>query len=138
MHSAQKKLSFHLKSGHELCVDSFHMTLTYGGLLEGYPSTALNKETLDNAQNMMSGLWGTRKTHTIEPSIRQEAGHPFLPSWVCIAWLTCSEPINPAFMGSELVVLWFADDVHSLPLVQLVSDAVGDLDWSSLAQDFDW
>jgi hypothetical protein len=41
-------------------------------------------------------------------------------------------------MGSELVVIWFAHDVSSMPVVDLVEAAVKRLDWESLAADFDY
>lgn len=67
-----------------------------------------------------------------------ESGHLFLPPWLCLAWLTCLEPVNPEFMGSELVVIWFTHDVSSMPIGDLVEAAVKGLDWESLAADFDY
>lgn len=128
MHPAFNALSIHLESGHELSVDSIHITQTYGGLLEGYPNEALNNETLESAKKLMEGCWGARKMHTIHPPVRQEAGHPFLPPWLCMAWLTCLDPINSDFMGSELVIIWFAHDVQTQPLAQQISNAVRFLD----------
>jgi hypothetical protein len=41
-------------------------------------------------------------------------------------------------MGSELVVVWFADECHAEPIVDVVFRAVRALPWEQLAADFDW
>lgn len=139
MHPAFNKVSTKLISGRLVNIESLHITETYGGLLEGYPNSEINEEVIENAQTMMADCWGSRRTHIVSPTFfRHESGHLFLPPWLCLAWLSCAEPINSEFMGSELVVIWFVHDVHSMPIEQMVNGAVQRLDWESLAADFDY
>jgi hypothetical protein len=137
MHPAFNKVSFQLKTGRKVSVESAHIQETYGGLLEGYPTEELNLETLENAKSMMRGCWGPRPTHIIPATLLLEHGAEFLPPWLCMVWLTSLTPIDKDSMGSELVVIWFVPDACSVPLLQLISTAVMELDWESLASDFD-
>ena len=54
---------------------------------------------------------------------------PALPPAVLRAWLWCGEPIDPAFMGSQLVVVWFAEECLDEPIVEVVLRAVRGLAW---------
>lgn len=138
MHPAFNATSVQLVSGREVRVEGIHITETYSGLLEGYPDEELNTETLANARTLMNGCWGARRTHMIAPTYSQDSGHTFLPPWLCIAWLSSPDPIDPSFMGSEMVVIWFAHDACSMPIKQMIHEAAKDLDWESLAEDFDY
>lgn len=139
MHPAFNKVKTNLLSGRVVNIESLHITETYGGLLEGYPTSEMNEEIIEESQTMMADCWGSRRTHVISPTLfRHESGRLFLPPWLCLVWLSCGEPIKSAFTGSELVVIWFAHDVHSIPIEPMVNAAVQRLDWESLAADFDF
>jgi hypothetical protein len=75
----------------------------------------------------------------IPPSIDEsDPKHPGLPPVECTAWLTCYQPIDQAFMGSALVVVWFCDESENNALSEIIHTAVRSLPWESLAEDFDW
>ncbi len=63
---------------------------------------------------------------------------PVLPSVCLRASVVGVEPIDPAFMASSLVVLWFVEDCHAEPIRDLVFRVLRGLPWEQLAQDFDW
>lgn len=138
MHPAFNKVSLQLKSGRDVSIEGCHITETYSGLLEGYPDEKLNFKTLENAKTLMTACWGSRPTYIVPTTYLQKSGAEFLPPWLCLTWLTSLSPIDSDFTGSELVVVWFIQDAYSVPLVKLISDAVMDLDWDSLAGDFDF
>jgi hypothetical protein len=80
-----------------------------------------------------------RPTHLIPPFVNHDdPDHPFLLPVILRARLTCYEPVDPKFMGSELVVVWFREDCHLEPIEQIVFDGVRELPWEQLAGNFDW
>jgi hypothetical protein len=54
------------------------------------------------------------------------------------ARLTCYQPINPKFMASSLLVVWFCQDCHNETIANIVFQAIHGLPWDELARDFDW
>ena len=101
------------------------------------PTPEINARILTDAPSRMTPLWGPRKTYVIPPVTREERGRAIFPDLVFFAWLTSYTPINSDFMGSELVV-WFAPERPEVPLGTLVSEAIRDIPWRSLAEDFDY
>jgi hypothetical protein len=127
-----------LTSGETVSLDSLHFGHTYAGLLEGLPTPDMNAEILANAPSRMVTLWGPRTTHVIPPTTRHERGRVIFPDLIFFAWLTSNTPINPEFMASELVVVWFAPEQPDVPLSTIVTEAVRDIPWASLAKDIYW
>ena len=127
-----------LATGETVKLEALHLERTYLGLLEGWPNAEGNAEILAEAISRMERLWGERRVHVIAPAVRQEEGHPLLPELTLFAWLTSPTPVNPEYMGSELVVVWFAPERPGVSLSALISEAVRDLPWASLAMDFDY
>src|SRR5437016_14282291 len=96
-----------LDCGRQVWLDSFDYSRTYGGLLEGLPNAVINGRIIERA--LAEGSWGPRKTHLMPPEVdTRDPTHPALPPALLRVWLWCSEPFDPKFMGSELVVVWFA------------------------------
>src|SRR5262249_26774299 len=94
-----------LDCGRSVWVDSFFYTRTYGGLLEGRPNRQLNEQIVHEIRGLMMRLW-LKKTHVIPPQLDEsDPDHPVLPPVALGACLTCNEPINSEFMGSQLVVV---------------------------------
>jgi len=82
---------------------------------------------------------GTPKNHLIPPEVdTRDPRHPALPPALLRAWLWCGDPIDPKFMGSELVVVWFASECLDEPIVEVVFRSVRGLQWDELAEDFNW
>jgi len=105
--------------------------------LEGLPNEEMNARIIERALD--KGEWGPRKTHLIPPKVDdRDPKHPGLPPALLRAWLWCSEPIDQTFMGSELVVVWFAEECLHVPIAEVVLRAVYGLPWDQLADDFNW
>ena len=130
-----------LNCGRSVYLSAFHYSRTYGGLLEGSPNEELNNEIIQHALSRMEWVWGKRKTHLIAPRVNTEdSERPSLPSTELTAWLTCNEPVDKRYMGSELVLVWYVDDkeFESSKVQDLTSAALKKIDWKELAADFDW
>ena len=107
----------------------------------GLPNEEMNNEIIQQALTRMNPIWGKRKTHLIPPEIdRSMPEHPSLPSTELTAWITCNEPVNSQYMGSELVLVWYVSDktFEAFAAGDLTSKALNSINWSELAEDFDW
>ncbi len=128
-----------LDCGWEVSLDSLDYCRTYACLLEGRPTAELNAHIIETALGERRESWGRRKTHLIPPVVDgRDPKHPRLPPALLRAWLNCYRPINPEFHGSELVVVWFAEECHTEPIADVVFRAVRGLPWEELAADCYW
>src|SRR5262245_20241886 len=128
-----------LDCGRQVSLDAFDYSRTYGGLLEGLPNAEMNRRIIERAQAEREGSWGPRKTHLIPPVVdARDPKHPAFSPALLRAWLHCNEPIDPAFMGSALVVVWFAEECLDEPITEVVFRAIRGLPWDQLADDFNW
>lgn len=133
-----KSVSIQLNCGRCATIEGFHISTTYGGLLEGSPTSELNLEIIEHAKKSPSEYWGSdRATYLTPPTRSQHINSEYLPPYVCTAWLTSPTPIDSNFMGSELVFIWFVHDAYSKPPSELLCDAVKHLNWEAVAKDFD-
>jgi hypothetical protein len=64
--------------------------------------------------------------------------HPVLPPVLLRALLTCFEPIDPALMGSALVVVWLTEECQAEPVADEVARMLKGLTWEKLTSDFDY
>jgi hypothetical protein len=128
-----------LDCGRDVMLDSFDYSRTYAGLLEGLPNSEMNGRIIERALVYRDSTWGKRKVHLIQPTLNlTDPAHPALPPVLMRAWLVCFNPVDPAFMGSELVVDWFTAECHTEAIADVVFRAVRGLPWEQLARDFDW
>jgi hypothetical protein len=136
---AEKRMLFlKLDCGRQVSLDAFDYSRTYAGLLDGRPNAEMNAQIIERAITAREESWGKRVIHQIPPNVDlRDPEHPILPPLLLRAWLVCHQPINSAFMGSELVVVWFADECHAEPIADVVFRAVRALPWERLAADFD-
>jgi predicted nucleotidyltransferase len=139
LNTTSPTLNIQLDCGQSIFVETFMYDLTYAGLIEGAPNERLNTSIIERALTHHEALWGERQIHMIPPAIDvSDPARPTLPRLNLHAWLTCSEPINPMFDGSQLVVTWFEDECHKQPLAEVISSAIRHLPWKQLARDFDY
>ena len=137
LNCATPPLSIQLDCGQTVSVEAFLYDLTYSGLLEGSPNENLNAWFIEQALSRPAKLWGTRKVYMIPPTLDvTDPARTTLPRLNLHVWLTCTEPVDPMLQGSELVVTWFADESHTQPLADVISDVVRQLQWKQLARDF--
>ena len=131
--------SIKLKCGRTVSFDNFYYRRTYGELFLGRPDQEMNQRIISKSYKRMEPLWGPRKTYVIEPLVDEsDLEHPRLPPVQLAVWLSCNDPIDRNFMGSQLVVVWFRHECHDEPLFQIIRNAVESLLWDELAQDFDY
>ncbi len=136
-----------LQSGRTIYLRSLRQQVTYGGLLEGFPTRQMN-------QDIIEGILSSER--------RRDAGDPYLippvqrpleyprarpypfgepvalPPVSCVARFTSLEPARDKAMdGSELVVVWFQGE-FALPVDRQVVQQLLAIDWNQHAFDFDY
>ena len=142
-----------LASGRDVILDRLHQQMTYSGLLEGVPNSRSNdwhiEAALKDAQTLC--VDGARP-HLVSPVRRDflrvpgdmaSGGSPrHVPEWLplvtCVARFRDSTPArDPSKHGSALTVVWFQDE-FAPPILEPVLSSLVNLDWNSLAHDFEW
>ena len=143
-------ISLNLQCGRSVYISGFHYFRTYEELIGGAPDEELNSRIMERALTRMETIWGERKTHLIPPTIEMvqskhpllpsQVQHPYLPSAELTAWITCKEPVDPNYMASELVLVWYlAEEAFELSsLREVTSNALKTIQWNELADDFNW
>ena len=122
-----------LDCGVSVCVTDFHFRSTYGEFLEVVPNAKINDEIIQSATTCMEPLWGTnRPTYTLPPVLGQSCKYPFLPPNQLSAWLVCHKT------QTHLIVVWFQDDFDTLPLLEVIRNAIRGLDWQRLSEAFEY
>ena len=88
--------------------------LDTGGVVTTMGSPARwKKYVIENAASRINAIWGKRNAifvHDIEPYISSPLG---LPPWLFYVWLRCDKGISPRANGSQLVVIFFRQDIDS-------------------------
>ncbi|WP_100629745.1 hypothetical protein [Algoriphagus formosus] len=123
-----------LNSGLELTLKGFHLTFTYGGLIEGNPLQGSVIEFIKEEIRVPKN-WGERKLFSIPA--KEDGLNTLLPLFSCYAYLTSDIPAGDSFAdGSELVVHWFEKSIQDRPITLVIEEAVKDLNWKNEADDF--
>ena len=132
-------LFMNLDCGRQVFLENLAYSHTYGEILEGRPNSQLNAQIVDKVLTARETTRGNWKVHLIPPSVDDsDPAHPKLPPVLLRARLICNQPINPKFMASALLVLWFRQDCHNETIANVVFQAIHGLPWDQLARDFDW
>lgn len=125
-------------NGHDIRLDSLHMSETYGGFLLG-PSEKRMEESNLNILKELEGskcarLFGDDRPTLIVGIDGFDLKKP-LPSVYVLAWLSCGAVIRDTTEdGSHLILIWLQDAVDD-PFAKL-SAFVSSLDWGKHARDF--
>jgi hypothetical protein len=115
-------------------VESLEFRETYAGLIEGRPSDELNeKYKRQHVESIRKR--GHPATHVIEPPLVGGARQGRLPYVACAASLD-SDAFDGESMASCLLVIWWQDELEG-DIVGIVERQVRDLDWESLAKNYD-
>jgi len=134
-----------LGTGRELRLCDLTQKLTNEGLLEGVPTTSMNKRHMDAlvAEQQAKGhaVYLVAPVETpIDLGGGATIGHgspASLPSVSCVGRFR-SDPIGGALDYSELTIVWFQSD-FALPIGPSVLEQITRLDWDALALDSsDW
>lgn len=143
-----------------ITIDSFYVTRTYGGMLEGIPTSDLNTTLIESAKKKIAKLWGERKVHVLTPTVKpmpRPQGYPevafrhgepeMLPKFQCHAWLD-STALTKEGHGSQIVLVWWVDQVESFSIQpsggskpatipELVEEALRGVKWENVAEDYE-
>ncbi len=127
-------LEFQLKSGRKVVLKAFRLDLTYGNMIEGDPDPFVNKMVFER----IGRPDGFREmaTHVIMPL--EEEIKDILPPFYCTVQLKSYEGIQRKGAGSEMILVFFVEDVINKSIGQLIQEGIEDLDWDSHAHEFDW
>jgi hypothetical protein len=128
--------NFTLDSGHQVSVRSFYFKDTYLTVLLG-PNREQNKLIVKNALDRVKELWGNRKIHLIQPETDNiDLQRPLLPPVEITAWIECHTSSEPEFDGSELVVIWYRDNIENEPLYDIIYEGIKSIPWAEIAEDY--
>lgn len=129
-----KYLKINLDSGRKVTVENFSFQNTYGDYIQVSPDTKyINIDVFEKAT--CKSIYNTDRVLKIRPSDEEfeEGFKPF-----CFSVCLTSDPIDPIFCASELVVIWFADIPHGTTIEEIIQKGIGAIDWESNAKDFDF
>lgn len=113
--------------------------LTYVNLLLGQPTAEVNGRILRRAIAEAEKMYPEAPVHLLPPSIdRDDPSHPILPQYILSASLS-SLPFGNDCFGSWMILIWLisAEELATLLTADLVSAAVSQVDWESIAKDYD-
>lgn len=147
-------IPFKLTDGRDVELDSYYMTETYGGMLEGLPTRDGNESRIRSAKRDLEKLWGKRKVHVVTPKVTPVVPDAFLradtisrypnaermPPFMCWAWIVSFKTVQPDAdaSGSHAFLIWFQDrEAAKLPLVEQAQQVLAGLSWAEIAEDWD-
>ncbi|MEU1371614.1 hypothetical protein ABZ454_36640 [Streptomyces sp. NPDC005803] len=131
-----------LSSGRSIALTELRMSLTYGGMLEGYPCKRINDLKVSWLQQQAERAFSTQPVHLVPPSREypEESAGAFgpvevLPPVACIGAFN-SAALDPAMDGSSLIVAWF-QPAPDVPSGEDAALALRSIRWEELAQDYE-
>ena len=133
----QHSLGTHLAGGgRRVLFDAIEIAKSTAGFLEG-SAERIWEEVVGSSGRRSTPAWGARPVFMIPPiSLRPDKR--ILPTWKLQAWLI-SEPMSPDAHGSELVLVFFCNDIATRTVTDLLSEQVAARDekfWREHAVDF--
>jgi hypothetical protein len=138
-----KPVTIALKSERTIRLVMLHQSLTYEGLMLGYPHRFANDNIIAGAMQeapRIAGQWGQPylippvETPGDTPAEHLRVGpHLNLPGVICTARFESFLPANNPYASySVLLVVWFQEEL-AMPIDKPVLDALGEIDWNTLA-----
>ena len=131
-----------LSTGCEVVLEELNQRLTYEGLIEGLPTTSMNKKYLDRLVAEQRQMRPKSPVHLLTPvgtpmKWRGEEWYPFgtparLPGVTCIGRFGSR---NSPLSYTELTVIWLQNE-FAMPIESSVLEEVVRLDWDALAAEF--
>jgi hypothetical protein len=120
------KTDIQLSSGKKVTLEEFNMKMTYQGLLVGAPNKQLNYTII---RDIIDSYQGKKVVMTLEDAYLEKER---LKPYVCSARLS-AEPKDKEFDGSYMIAVWFADNITSMTIEQMIQGLK--VDWEG-AEDF--
>ena len=131
-----------LSTGREVVLEELNQRLTYEGLIEGLPTTNLNKRHLDSLVAEQREKRPKTPVYLLTPAetpMEWPGGerYPFgtparLPGVTCIGRFGSR---NSPLSYSELTIIWLQNE-FAMPIDSSVLEEVVRLDWDALAAEF--
>ncbi|SFO60373.1 hypothetical protein SAMN04488519_10914 [Algoriphagus ornithinivorans] len=122
-----------LNNGKYANLESFHLSFTYAGLLEGTPGKETNQIIIDEIREFK--VWGKRKIYSTVP--REEDLKEILPLFSYFAWIssfaTAKDPLSD---GSELIIHRFEKSMEGKSIQLMIQSVVDQIDWENEAEDY--
>jgi hypothetical protein len=121
-----------LNTGKVVSLETFSMSMTYGGLLVGKPDEAMNDGII--GQITHSKEWGNKKVFLKKKD--QYSSKNVLKPIIYTVWLTsdavpaCSE-IKDA---SSVVLIWFGEANPDKSINEIIAEGLGNFDWDEHAE----
>lgn len=136
-----------LSTGRKLTLSALTQEMTYAGLLEGVPTTKINRRHMDALvaeQRAKSSNGAVYLVTPVErPIPRRDEPGPWgspaaLPAVRCIGRFRSEPIVDSPGCYSELTIIWFQNE-FALPIEPSVLEEITRLDWNTIAADFsDW
>ena len=137
-----------LRSGRHIILEKITQTLTYGGLLEGLPTSERNAKYLQWLVENDPSSDGTRAVLLIQPTetpIDRPDAEPYpfgsparLPNVTCVALFhSTSAARTPDLDFSELTVIWLQDHFGT-SVTDAVMNSLSEIKWEEHAHDFEF
>ncbi len=146
--------SIPLKCGRRITLKSITQEMTYGGLLEGTPTSSTNdamlRGTADRVRNIPA--MGGHVPFLIPPARRDFFREPgdmartqrktWVPEWMpvitCIGSFESARPVrNQQMHASCLAIIWLQDD-YAMPISDAALESIKSINWASYAFDFEY
>ena len=125
-------MEIQLKTGRIVSLETFNLSLTYGGLLAGEPNEAIN----DSIKGLIthSKDWGNKKVFIKKTD--QYASQNVLKPIIYTVWLTSDAvPTGSEIKdASSIVLIWFGDEHPNKSINEIIVEGVGNFDWDSNAE----
>lgn len=126
--------TFLLSSGRRVKVDKILVKKTYAGFLEGRVTRDYNSRLFQTLTYPKD--WGDSKAFKISPS--EDEFNSFLKGSFISVLLTSHTPIQKQNSGSQLIISWFDYFPFEKPLLKYIQDSLKDVNWTELAEDFNY
>jgi hypothetical protein len=127
-----------LSTGRKLGLCALTQELTYEGLLEGVPTTTINKRHMDSLVAELRAKRGDNSVYLVTPVERpiylgQGEQYPFgppahLPGVTCVGRFRSDPIVEKPGCFSELTIIWCQRD-FALPIYPSVLEEITRLDW---------
>ena len=135
-----------LHCGRSVTLKSLKQRMTYGGLIEGFPSRKWNDQILDSLATAPGRVLipPPRRDFLRQPGDMDglSRGGGRAPEW--LPMIQCEGEFSSVFPrtgeagdGSCLTVVWFQNE-YAMPIDPSAAEAIQALDWNALAVDFEY
>jgi hypothetical protein len=147
------RCSISLRCGRRITLKSLTQEMTYGGLLEGTPTSELNdrilQSTMDRVRKDAAALRQApflvppaRRDFLREPgdmaSLQRGGWTPeWMPAIICISRFESLPAKDQDMHASALAIIWLQDD-YAMPISDAALESMKSIEWASYAFDFEY